>query len=64
MPLVAVTPVSAAPDDAAYVSPNKAGGSFSIVPCGRHANKPSSTQNESDPCSICHLAVLGSNIVK
>lgn len=36
-----------------------------LVPCARHCDNPATAnQDETDPCSVCHLIVLGHNIVK
>ncbi len=35
-----------------------------LVPCGRHCDNPATPGNETDPCSVCHLIVLGNNIMR
>jgi len=48
------------------VSPVCADGSTvgHLVPCARHCDNPETPNDETEPCSVCHLIVLGHNIVK
>ncbi len=35
-----------------------------LVPCARHCDNPATPNDETEPCSVCHLIVLGHNIVE
>ncbi len=35
-----------------------------LVPCSRHCDNPDTPNDETEPCSVCHLVVLGHNIVE
>lgn len=41
------------------------GGNFcgGIVPCGRLANNPETSWNDTDSCGLCHLVILASEII-
>ena len=41
-------------------APSTTGG---IVPCGRTTDNPDTTNNETDQCSLCHLAFIANNVV-
>lgn len=34
-----------------------------LVPCGRNQNFPGTPENETDPCTICHIVVGGKGII-
>ncbi len=35
-----------------------------LVPCSRHCDNPATPNDETEPCSVCHIIVLGHNIVQ
>lgn len=44
----------------AHAAPDTSGG---IVPCGREADNPETENNETDKCTLCHLALIGNNVI-
>jgi len=44
----------------AATAPDTSGG---IVPCGRETDNPKTANNETDACTLCHLALIANNFI-
>lgn len=44
----------------AATAPDTSGG---IVPCGRETDNPKTASNETDACTLCHLALIANNFI-
>lgn len=43
-----------------HAAPDTSGG---IVPCGRETDNPNTENNETDKCTLCHLALIANNTI-
>lgn len=54
------TNISATNTALAATAPDTNGG---IVPCGRETDNPKTANNETDACTLCHLALIANNFI-